>query len=214
MRIFFSIFGNYTYLFTNLICIMEELLTFLNAISSPAGKPLSTELRDFLPTIVKRTTLKKGEYLLVPGQVCENLYFIQKGLLKCFYILRGKAVSDWFFGETETVVSIDSFYNQVPGDDFIEALEDCALYYISFQEYQDLCVTYFEFCLIAKILTTKYLQLWFRQVRNIRMLTAEERYLYLLKNQPDLIKRVQIQDLASFLDMSRETLSRMRGRIN
>jgi len=38
---------------------MEELLTFLNAISSPAGKPLSTELRDFLSTIVKRTTLKK-----------------------------------------------------------------------------------------------------------------------------------------------------------
>jgi len=79
----------------------------------------------------------------VPGQVCENLYFIQKGLLKCFYILRGKAVSDWFFGETETVVSIDSFYNQVPGEDFIEALEDCELYYISFQEFQDLSITYF-----------------------------------------------------------------------
>ena len=201
-------------MFINLVCIMEELLTFLNAISSPAGKPLSTELRDFLPTIVKKTTLKKGEYLLVPGQVCENLYFIQKGLLKCFYILHEKQVSDWFFGETETVVSIDSFYDQVPGEDFIEALEDCELLYISFQEFQYLCITYFEFCLIARILTTKYLQLWFRQVRNIRMLTAEERYRHLLEHQPDLIKRVPGQDLASFLDMSRETFSRVRGLIN
>ena len=157
-------------------------------------------------------TLKKGEYLLVPGQVCENLYFIQKGLLKCFYVVHERQVSDWFFGETETVVSIDSFYDQVPGEDFIEALEDCELYYISFQEFQHLYRTYVEFNVIGRVLTNKYLRLWHRQARNIRMLTAEERYMFLLKSQPDLIKRVQIQDLASYLDMSRETLSRMRGR--
>jgi CRP-like cAMP-binding protein len=193
---------------------MEELLTFLNAISAAEGWPLSTACLDFLPTIIKKLTLKKGEYLLVPGQVCENLYFIQKGLLKCFYVVHGKAVSDWFFGEMETVVSIDSFYDQVPGEDFIEAIEDCELFYISFPEFQHLYRTYVEFNVIGRVLTNKYLRLWHRQARNIRMLSAKERYLFLLKNQPDLIKRVEVQDLASYLDMSRETLSRMRGDIH
>jgi hypothetical protein len=45
------------------------------------------------------------------------------------------------------------------------------------------------------------------------MLTAEERYLFLLKTRPDLINRISVKDLASYLEMTRETLSRMRGRI-
>jgi CRP-like cAMP-binding protein len=74
--------------------------------------------------------------------------------------------------------------------------------------------TFVEFNVVGRVLTNKYLRIWHRQARNIRMLTAEERYQFLLENQPELINRVPVQDLASYLDMSRETLSRMRGRIH
>jgi len=192
---------------------MEELLSFLNQIASLEGWPLSAGCLDYLRSIVKKTSLKEEEYLLKAGEVCKNLYFIKRGLLKCFYIVHNKEVSDWFFGELETVVSIDSFYDQVPSEDFIQALEDCDLFYITYEELGYLYRTYIEFNVVGRVLTNKYLRIWHRQARNIRMLTAEERYLFLLEKQPELIMKVPIQDLASYLDMTRETLSRMRGRI-
>jgi len=193
---------------------MEQLIFFLNAIASSEGWPLSSECLSYLRKIIKKRSIKQDEYLLSAGEVCTNLYFIQKGLLKCYYILRKKEVSDWFFGEGETVVSIDSFYDQVASNDFIQALEDCELFYVTYEEYLHLNKTFIEFNVVGRYLTNKYLRIWHQQARNIRMMTAEERYAFLLDKHPELIMRVPIRDLASYLDMSRETLSRMRGRIH
>jgi CRP-like cAMP-binding protein len=193
---------------------MEELLSFLNSIASSEGWPLSEECLSFLRGIIKLTSLKKEEYLLKSGETCKNLYFIRKGLLKCYYIVHDKEVSDWFFGEFETVVSIDSFYDQARSEDYIQALEDCELLYITYEELNYLYKTYVEFNAVGRVLTNKYLRIWHRQARNIRMLTSEERYLFLLDKQPELIQKVPIGDLASYLDMAQETLSRARGRIH
>ena len=196
-----------------LINIMEELLSFLNQIASGEGWPLSAGCLNYLRKTIKVRTLKEEEFLLTAGQVCGNLYFIRKGLLKCFYLVHQKEVSDWFFGELEVVVSIDSFYDQIPSEDFIQALTHCELFYITYEELNYLYRAFIEFNVVGRVLTNKYLRIWHQQARNIRMLSAEERYLFLLKTQPDLINRVSVKDLASYLDMTRETLSRMRGRI-
>jgi len=193
---------------------MEELLAFLNQIASSEGWPLSAACLAHLRKIIKISSLKQEEILLSAGQVCTNIYFIKRGLLKCFYIVHQREVSDWFFGELETVVSIDSFYDQVASRDFIQALENCELFYITFEELNYLFRNFVEFNVVGRVLTNKYLRIWHRQARNIRMLTAEERYQFLLNTQPDLINRISVKDLASYLDMSRETLSRMRGRIH
>jgi CRP-like cAMP-binding protein len=193
---------------------MKELLDFLCSIAADAGWPLSVGCLNYLQGIVKTTSLKSDEFLLKEGQKCENLYFIQKGLLKCFYVVHDTPVSDWFFGEQEAVVSVDSFYDQVPSEDFIQALEDTDLFYISFNDLAYLYRNFVEFNVIGRILTNKYLRIWHRQARNIRMLNAGERYSFLLQRQPELIKRVPLRDLASYLDMSRETISRIRGQIH
>jgi CRP-like cAMP-binding protein len=122
-------------------------------------------------------------------------------------------VCDWFFAENEIVVSIDSFYDQKKSEDYIQALEDSELFYISFQEFQYLYRTYVEFNVVGRVLTNKYLRIWHRQARNIRMLNARERLLFFLENQPDLSLRVPVRDQASFLAMTQETLSRTRGSI-
>jgi len=193
---------------------MKELLEFLCSTAAAAGWPLSEGCLKRLSEIVKTISLKRDEFLLREGQICKNLYFIHKGLLKCYYLLDGTPVSDWFFGEMETIVSIDSFYDQVPSKDFIQALENTDLFYITYDDLENLYRNFIEFNVIGRILTNKYLRIWHRQAQNIRMLTAEERYAFLLANQPELINRVPVRDLASYLDMSRETLSRMRGRIH
>src|SRR6185437_5514031 len=113
---------------------MEELLSFLNQIATLEGWPLSPACLAHLRKIIKKAPIKRGEYVLKAGEVCTNIYFIRKGLLKCFYVLHRKQVSDWFFGDLETVVSIDSFYDQQPSEDFIQALKNCVLFYITFDE--------------------------------------------------------------------------------
>jgi CRP-like cAMP-binding protein len=193
---------------------MEEVISFLNEIAKAEGRQLSPRCIKYLKTIIKKKNLKQDEHLLVAGEVCENLYFIKKGLLKCYYILRGKQVCDWFFGEMETVVAVDSFYDQILSLDFIQALEDCELLYITYDELNYLYRNFVEFNAVGRVLTHKYFRIWHRQARNIRMLSKEERYRLLMATQPDLINRVPVRDLASFLDMNKDTLSRMRSRIH
>lgn len=192
---------------------MEEVLSFLKEIAEAEGWPLSAECIRYLEEIIREKNLKRDEHLLVAGEVCKNLYFIKKGLLKCYYILHGKQVCDWFFGERATVVAVDSFYDQVASMDYMQALEDSKLLYITFDQLNFLYRNFVEFNAVGRVLTYKYFRIWHRQSRNLRMLSKEERYRLLLTTQPDLINRVPVQDLASYLDMSKGTLSRMRSRI-
>ena len=193
---------------------MEEVISFLNEIAKAEGRPLSARCIKYLKKIIKRKTLKRDGHLLVAGEVCENLYFIKKGLLKCYYILRGKQVCDWFFGEMETVVAVDSFYDQVTSLDYIQALEDCELFYITYEELYSLYRKFVEFNAVGRVLMHKYFRIWHRQSRNLRMLSKEERYRLLMATQPELINRISVRDLASYLDMNKDTLSRMRSRIH
>lgn len=186
---------------------MEELFQWLSAIH-----PLSPECSAHLRRIIRRRTIKKDQLLLRAGEVCDNIYFIKKGILRCYYLVKDRDVTDWFFWETDTVVAIDSFYDQTPSGDYIEALEDGELYYISFDDLDYLFRHYLEFNFIGRVLTNKYLRIWHRQARNLRRLSAEEKYRFLLASQPEAILRVPAKALASFLDMSPETISRLRGR--
>jgi hypothetical protein len=113
----------------------------------------------------------------------------------------------------ETVVAVDSFYDQIPSKDSIQALENSELFYITFHELAYLYRTFVEFNAVGRVLTHKYFRVWHRQARNLRMLTKEERYRIIMDTQPDLISRVPVRDLASFLDMTSSTLSRARSRI-
>ena len=197
----------------NLTKAKKELIGYLDSIATEAGWPLSNRCRELLFKYIKYVSLKRGEYLLTPGNVCENLYFIEKGMLKCFFAKGKKSIVDWFFGKGQTVVSVDSFYDQVPGKDWIEALHDCDLLYITYAELEHLYRTCLEFNVVGRIFTNRYLRIWHRQARNCRMRKAKERYLYMLETQPELVQLVPQIDLSSFLDMTPETLTRIRSKL-
>ncbi len=185
---------------------MDQLLTFLCSVY-----PLSAALQQHLLSIVKARTLKKQDFLLKKGQTCREIHFIMKGMLRCYYNLGDKEVSSWFMKEGDVIVSIDSFYNQSPSYEFIQALEDTETFYISFEELEDTRRRFPEFNYIGWKLTTDYLILWTRQLLAIRMRLAKERYQFLLDNHADLMQRVPSKYLASFLDLNEITLSKMKA---
>ena len=188
----------------------KEMLDFLDSIY-----PLPEQLRDRLKQAVRYRKLEKGEYILKAGEVCRHMHFISKGLLRCYYLTgrdNEQEVSTWFMKEGDVCVSIDSFYDQVESYEFIHALEACEVFYISYEELEAIYGEYLDFQAVGRVLTLKYLKEWARQLRSIRMLPAVERYLALEKREPELVLRVHLKYLASYLDMTQETLSRIRGK--
>ena len=92
---------------------MEQLLGFLNSVY-----PLSASLADHLYEIIKTRKVNKKELLLKAGHTCRHIYFIEAGLLRCFYIKGDAEVCSSFMKEGDIIVSIESFYRQTNDNTF------------------------------------------------------------------------------------------------
>jgi len=185
---------------------MEELLNILHSIY-----PLQEGMVEWLTIHLKVKEIRKKEYLLKSGHVCRNVYFIEKGLLRCFYREDHREICSWFMKEGDVIFSVESFYAQVPSYEFIQALEDCSIYYISYPELQEVYSVFPDFNRHGRILTEKYYRYLWNYTYVTRMKRSGERYENLLKHFPDLAGRVPNKYLASYLGITEETLSRIRS---
>lgn len=186
---------------------MEEILAFLNLIF-----PLSPACIDYLGNVVQFRRVEKNELILDFGEVNCNLYFIKTGFLRCYYMVHKKEVNDWFFFNNETVVSIGSFYQQLPSQDRIVAEMAGELYFITRDQYEYAKRTFHEFAYIASFLLEKYLVTFHDHARILRKYRALERYKMVLARYPEMLRRIALGALASWLNMKAETLSRARAK--
>lgn len=184
------------------------MFNVLKALEEP--RPLSDALKVHLSGIIKEKKLARGEHLLLKGQTCEIMSFVESGLLRCYQVKDDKEVCTWFMREGELTTSVDSFYGQIPSQENIQAIEPTHIYYISHKELEYIYDHYLEFNYNGRVLTQHYYRLSEWRAYSIRMQTAEERYQYLLDNHPELIKRVPDKYLASYLGMDPSTLSRAK----
>lgn len=186
---------------------MELLLSFLGNIH-----PLTPALVEHLKLTVKWRELRKKDYLLKAGHICHDIHFIEKGLLRCFYEKGEQEVCSWFMKEGDVIVSIESFYERKVSYESIQALEDCTLFYISFEELYNIYRHFHEFNWISRELTQRYYILWAKQLYGIRMQSSQERYDWLMENFPELVLRVPAKYIASWLGMGEAHLSVVKGR--
>ena len=185
---------------------MEDLFTYLNSIN-----PLGKEAMDYLFEKVKWIEIPKKGFILKEGRICYNIYFIKKGILRCFHIKNEHEISSAFMSEGELILSVESFFNQTISKESIQALEDCFLFYISFEELQFAYQNFPDFNSLGRILTEKYYQLSEQSLYSLRMQRAHEKYLFLLDHSPQIVQRVPLKYIASYLGITEETLSRVRS---
>ncbi len=188
---------------------MERLLGFLNAVH-----PLSQGLIQHLQDIVRYREIKKGEFLLKAGHLCRDIHFIDAGLLRCFYRKKDLEVSSWFMKDGDVIVSVESFYQRKTSYEWIQALEDCRLYYISYEELYAIYKEYPEFNFVSRELTQHYYILWTQLLYALRMKTADEKYAWLLERFPDFILRIPAKHLASWLGISEYHFSHVKNKRN
>lgn len=185
---------------------METVIKVLEGVHS-----LSDEVKEYLKAHLRCKEIKRKELLLKAGHVCRNIYFIEKGLLRCYYLQGEQEVSSWFMKEGDVIASVNSFFEQKESYESIQALEDGVLHYITYEELQHIYRHFPEFNFIGRELVQKYYQLSERRLYSLRMQRGLERFEALKKDHPELVQRVEQKYLASYLGITEQYLSMIKG---
>ena len=171
---------------------------------------LSKECLDQFAEILTPLKFKRGTKIVAEGEVCENLYYIEKGLTRQYYTKNGKEVTEHLEYEGGIVMCIESFFLREPSHLILETLEPSKIYAIPYDKLQELTRTSYEFCKLMFAFLEHSLISSQRKADTLRFESAKERYVRTLHDHPDLIRRAPLHHIASFLQMTPETLSRVR----
>ncbi|OQP59126.1 hypothetical protein A3860_38825 [Niastella vici] len=186
---------------------MQQLLNKLNSI-----RPLSPELQLHLKDKIKYKEYPKGSFLLEPGQVCENICFIQQGLVRVYYENADIEICPWLLIEGDIAISVVSYFNQVSSFEFIQALEDTIVYYITYDELEFIYDKFPEFNFVGRKLLQHYYALESKRLFSILGKSADARYAYLLEFYAHLILRIAGKHQAAYLGMDPATFSRIKAK--
>ncbi len=169
---------------------------------------------DIFESILETKKLKKKEYLLKQGQICRGIYFLTEGTIRTFHINNdGKEINTAFYFQNEFLREIESMTNNIPSQKNIQAIENSTVLYI---DKAKLVILYEKSEFYQKLGRMILEKLTIREQKYSSFLTTyspKERYLYILENRPEFIERIPLQYLASYLGISRESLSRIRKRV-
>jgi len=189
--------------------MFEALLEKLNTLS-----PLSEELTERLRSITKIVTYPAGAFILKEGQVCSKACLVIKGLARSYYINEGRDITSRFMDEGFIITSWISYYTQQPGNEFIVAMEETTLTCVEYAEIQKLYIDFPEFNIIGR----RQVEFAFYQSEErtqlLRKHTAEEKYRLFFEHHPTLLQRVPLKNIATYLGMNEETLSRVRSKFH
>ncbi|MFA6812112.1 MAG: Crp/Fnr family transcriptional regulator [Bacteroidaceae bacterium] len=191
---------------------MDTLLRdTINSVADSRFPEMSTEGRSFLEKILVRKEIEKGEIYLKEGEISQDLIFVGKGMLRQFYFKSNRDVTEHFSYEGCVVICIESLFKQIPTHLMIEALEPSIVYLFPYAKALKLSQGSLEMNIFCRKILEYSLIMSQQKIDGIRFETASERYNRLIEQDPEIIKRVPMNHIASYLLMSPETLSRVRS---
>lgn len=190
---------------------MDTLKETVDAVVNSRFPEMSREGRQLLEKILIRKDIAKGEIPLNEGQICRELVFVGKGMLRQFYYKNGKDVTEHFSYEGCIIICIESFLKQEPTRLMVEALEPSTVYLFPYDMVQKLTKESWEINMFYRKILEYSLIVSQIKADSWRFETARERYSLLLEQHPEIIKRAPLSYIASYLLMTPETLSRVRS---
>lgn len=157
-------------------------------------------------------SVKKGTILLKQGQESKDEYFVLKGCIRKYYIINGEEKTTAFFTEMEPLTPHCAI-NNAPSEYFISCVEDTILTVANIELGVELFNQFPKFQIMCRVLSEELLAKQQINFDEFKTSSPEQRYLNLLQKRPDLIQRVPQHQLASYLGIKPESLSRLRARI-
>lgn len=175
--------------------------------------PLSKSLEQQIKSVSKNITIAKGKNILNKGERCGHLYFVEEGLVRGYYYEEEKEITHWFAREGEFATGFYSFISREPSYEYIQALEDCKLVQVSHAALQELYSKFPETERLGRLITENYYLKLEDRLLSIQFKSAKERYHNLLSQNPKLLQRAPLGQIAAYLGITQETLSRIRAEI-
>ncbi len=175
--------------------------------------PISIKAKAKLTEAITEVKCKKGTLLFLANKPENVFYFIKKGVARAYAQKESADVTFWFGTEGDFLLSMKSYVNKEHSYENIEALEDMSLYKIQTDTLQSLYLKDIEIANWGRKFAEKELIKTEERLIELQFKTAKERYLNLLNSRPDLIQRVQLGYIASFLGITQVSLSRIRASI-
>ena len=187
---------------------MKELLNFIRAFQE-----IDTETEQAIKRYFVKETFKKNEFIIEEGEICSKVCFIQSGLIRRFHIKDGLEITSWIYFDNQWVTSLSSFFEQKPSYEYLQACEETIICSLSFADEQKLL----EYPLFSRF-HIKQLRFYISKLNEFhhqyKLMSAQEKYQYLLSYFPEIIQKAKLKYIASLMDVSQETLSRIRATIN
>jgi len=186
--------------------MIEKLIARLNGLH-----PMSEELTEKIRSIARITHHPKKTILLKEGEINNHICMVVNGLVRSYYLNEGKEITSRFMDEGFIITSWISFYTRKPGSEFIETQEDTTLACVHYNDIQKLYEKFPEFNIIGRKQVEYSFYMAELRTRMLRKHTAEEKYRFFLESHPNLLQRVSLKHVATYLGMNEETLSRVRS---
>lgn len=190
----------------------SEFLKFKTHFSSFTGID-ENDLNLALPFFEEKT-IKKGEHFIKEGNNCNHIAFITKGLFRIYMNKNGEELNTCFCVENSIISSFNSFVNRIPSNENIEALEDSTIVTLSFEQVSKLSEQSSSWAKIRSNLTEQECLRLANRVNEMSFETALGKYQNLIENEPQIIQRVANYHIASYLGITKETLSRIRSKVS
>lgn len=172
---------------------------------------MTHEELDALESILVPMKFFKGEIILKEGEVCRNIYWVARGLVRQFYYKNGKELTEYMAAEDTMCMSIESLFKEEPSHQQIQALEPTVLYALPKPALEREAVRNVNIQMLYRKILEESLIISQVHADMVRFESAQERYAKLVKRSPQLVLRAPLVYIASYLQMTPETLSRVRN---
>jgi len=189
---------------------MENLINYLLQFGN-----LNEQQISLIKESVEVVKMGKEEYFSEAGKIAQKVAFVNEGILRVLYYNKeGEEITRYFVEENNFAVDLYSFHNRVPSSEYIQAITKVELYVFTLKSLQNLSNTIIVWESIINKITSKALIEKVNRVSPMLSEDAKTRYLEFFKRFPNLANRIPLNYLASYIGITKHSLSRIRKEIS
>ena len=168
---------------------------------------------DILESILLPMKFARGEKMVEAGDVSDAIYYVERGMVREYYFKNNKSVTEYLAADGTIVMSIESLFREEPSKLVIEALEPTLVYALPKKRLEEVALHNVNIQILYRKILEESLIISQRRADLLRFESAKDRYLKLCKLNPKVIMKAPLVYVASYLQMTPETLSRVRSAV-
>lgn len=186
---------------------MKELFDYFNKFLE-----LSTDTKKALTEVCTSVSIKKNEILQPFGHTCKTIYFLKSGIARIYYYKDGTDITECFAFEGNIIARVESLFTGKPSQKAIQILENAEIIDINATQLFKLYDTFPQIERLFRLIFEAAYVDTINRIESIQFHSAEERYLTLLK-ETEIIQKIPLKHIASYLGITQVSLSRIRATI-